>query len=97
MIDCLATRCDCACHYDWVCVAHVVPCCDRSGQLVAVCDQCGEKPSYSEGLCLDCLIEELTAEVCCPDSYTAARRYCGCGGVAATALRMLRERIDDER
>lgn len=38
------------------------------------------------------LIDELAAEVCCPNAHVARMSLCDCGGVAAEQLRALMER-----
>lgn len=65
--------------------------------LPNTCVGCGMRAVVEHDLCVPCLLAEVEAEVCCPDPVTAGRRYCGCGGVAAMSLRLLRERYVDGR
>lgn len=40
--------------------------------------------------------DDLRVEVCCPDATTAAALFCGCRGLAATELRVLRQEAERE-
>lgn len=64
--------------------------CDGTVTLLSECEGC-EKPALLDGgLCIDC----LRAEVCCGSPHEAVARSCGCGGMAGTAIRRLRERLE---
>lgn len=49
-------------------------------------------------LTLDEWLLEFESNICCPNSYTAAHRMCGCGGsgeLPANVSRIIRERFEE--